>query len=150
HGTLGGGIDMLPKPVGAHLPVLITGGAQQSPDWIATHGDGWMTYPRDVAQQAHVVRDYRARVASAGSEAKPVMQSLYVDLAADDDTAVRPIHLGFRSGVSFLKSYLGQLRTHGINHVALNLRFNQADLEDTMKRLADEVLPEFSTLGNRQ
>ena len=36
-------------------------------------------------------------------------------------------------------------RAVGINHVALNLRFNHADIEDTMKRLADEVLPEFPT-----
>jgi hypothetical protein len=28
--------------------------------------------------------------------------------------------------------------------VALNLRFNQADTEETMKRLADDILPEFS------
>lgn len=32
----------------------------------------------------------------------------------------------------------------GVNHVALNLRFNQADTEDTLKRLADDILPEFS------
>ncbi|SLN35531.1 Alkanal monooxygenase alpha chain [Falsiruegeria litorea R37] len=147
HGTLNGALDMLPKPTGTRLPILITGGSQQSPDWVAAHGDGWMTYPRDIASQAQIVRDYRAREATAGAQAKPVMQSLYVDLVADDDAPAQPIHLGFRSGVSFLKSYLGQLRLHGINHVALNLRFNQADIEDTMRRLAAEVLPEFPSQG---
>lgn len=31
-----------------------------------------------------------------------------------------------------------------MNHVALNLRFNQADIEATMKRLANDILPDFS------
>ncbi|MEM7385205.1 MAG: LLM class flavin-dependent oxidoreductase, partial [Verrucomicrobiota bacterium] len=41
-GTLNGEVDMLPKPVGGKLPLLVTGGSQQSPDWLAKHGDGWM------------------------------------------------------------------------------------------------------------
>ncbi|MEW8439330.1 MAG: hypothetical protein AB2689_14385 [Candidatus Thiodiazotropha taylori] len=31
----------------------------------------------------------------------------------------------------------------GINHVALNLRFNQRDIETTLKHLSAEILPEF-------
>lgn len=145
HGTLSGSMDMLPKPANGRVPILITGGSQQNPDWVATRGDGWMTYPRDIAAQSQVVQDYRLRGARAGAETKPVMQSLYVDLVAEDDAQARPIHLGFRSGVGLLKTYLASLRDHGINHVALNLRFNNANIEDTMKRLADEVLPEFPT-----
>ena len=44
-GQVSGGIDLLPKPVGKRLPLLITGGSQQDPAWTAEHGDGWMTYP---------------------------------------------------------------------------------------------------------
>lgn len=145
HGVLNGTIDMLPKPASGHVPVLITGGAQQNPEWVAEHGDGWMTYPRDPAAQATLAHDYRACSISAGAEQKPVMQSLYVDIVSDADADPRPIHLGFRSGVTFLKSYLAQLRAGGINHVALNLRFNEADVEDTMKRLAENLLSEFPT-----
>ncbi|WP_299211123.1 LLM class oxidoreductase [uncultured Tateyamaria sp.] len=150
HGILNGSMDMLPKPVSGRVPILITGGSQQNPDWVASHGDGWMTYPRDIALQAQVVKDYRSRGANAGADKKPVMQSLYVDLVAEDDAEPTPIHLGFRSGVAFLKTYLGSLRGHGINHVALNLRFNHADIEDTVNRLADEVLPEFPTEKSMQ
>lgn len=145
HGTLDGSIDMLPKPVAGRLPVLITGGAQQSPEWVAEHGDGWMTYPRDPATQARLVHAYRQRSFAAGATQKPVMQSLYVDLVADADADPTPIHLGFRSGVAFLKSYLGELQSGGINHVALNLRFNEADFEDTLNRLADHLLSDFPT-----
>ncbi|MEM6731850.1 MAG: LLM class flavin-dependent oxidoreductase, partial [Myxococcota bacterium] len=41
-GTLRGDIDMLPKPRGQRLPLLITGGSQQHPSWHAENGDGWM------------------------------------------------------------------------------------------------------------
>ena len=104
-----------------------------------------MTYPRDAAAQAQVVQDYRMRGAAAGVGDKPVMQSLYIDLVDDDDAPPQPIHLGFRAGVPFLRSYLTALRDLGINHVALNLRFNQADVEDTMTRLAQDILTEFPT-----
>lgn len=144
-GTLDGSIDMLPKPSAGRLPVLITGGSQQVPDWVAEHGDGWMTYPRDPAQQRTLVEAYHARAQSAGAPRKPVMQSLYIDLVAEDDADPHPIHLGFRSGIGFLKSYLAALQAGGINHVALNLRFNAADVDDTLKRLADHVLPHFPT-----
>lgn len=143
-GTLSGGIDMLPKPSGGNLPLLITGGSRQSPDWVARNGDGWMTYPRDAASQRRVVADYRTRIAEAGLPDKPVMQSLYIDLVDQPGAPPRPIHLGFRSGTEFLRRYLAELRLLGINHVALNLRFNGADIEETLHRLADEILPEFS------
>ena len=143
-GSLQGGADMLPKPTGGRVPLLITGGSQQSPDWVAQNGDGWMTYPRDAASQGRVVADYRRRIAEAGGPNKPVMQSLYVDVLPDRDAEPRPIHLGFSSGTAFLQRYLSEIQALGINHVALNLRFNAADVEDTMKRIADELIPAFS------
>ena len=143
-GTLSGGIDMLPKPSGGELPLLITGGSQQSPDWVARNGNGWMTYPRNAAAQGRVVADYRRRISEAGLPDKPVMQSLYVDLVAQADAPPRPIHLGFQSGTDYLRRDLSEVRDLGINHVALNLRFNGAEIEPTMQQLADEILPEFT------
>ncbi|MEL7253241.1 MAG: LLM class oxidoreductase [Pseudomonadota bacterium] len=143
-GTLSGGIDMLPKPHGPRLPMLITGGSHQAPDWVAQHGDGWITYPRSAADQGRVISDYRARVQAAGGPDKPVMQSLYVDLLPDADAAPRPIHLGFQSGTDFLRSYLREIEALGVNHVALNLRFNQAPIDTTLNHLAEVVLPDFT------
>ena len=48
HGSLHGTVDMVPKPVGSQIPLIVTGGSQQQLDWIAQHGDGWMIYPRAV------------------------------------------------------------------------------------------------------
>lgn len=148
YGCPGGGVDMLPKPADGRLPLLITGSSQQSPDWLAANGDGWMTYPRGAAQQARVIADWRARVQAVGQPAKPAMQSLYIDIADDPDATAQPIHLGFRSGVTFLLNYLKSLEAAGINHVALNLRFNQAEIETTFQRLADHILPDFSGQGS--
>ncbi|MEO0432582.1 MAG: LLM class oxidoreductase [Cyanobacteria bacterium J06656_5] len=142
-GSPKGGLDMLPKPTSGKLPLLITGGSQQDPEWIARNGDGWMTYPRNTGVQARIISDWRARVEAVSAADKPMMQPLYVDLTEDPDTSPQPIHLGFRLGVNHLRTYLRSLEQIGMNHVALNLRFNQADIETTLKRLADDVLPDF-------
>lgn len=138
-----GGMDMLPKPASGKLPLLITGGSQQDPDWIARNGEGWITYPRGIAAQAKIISDWRARVKAVGGPAKPAVQSLYVDLVDDAETPPQPIHLGFRLGANHLRAFLKLLEDIGINHVALNLRFNQADIETTLKRLADDILSDF-------
>lgn len=144
YGRLHGDIDLLPKPTSGNLPLLITGSSQQHPDWIATNGDGWMLYPRPVPAQAGIIADWRARVADAGLGPKPAMQSLYIDLVDDPNSPPQPIHLGFRSGVDALRSHLTELERVGVNHVALNLRFNQAGIESTLERLADDIVSNFT------
>ena len=143
YGCLYGGMDLLPKPMSEKLPLLITGSSQQDPDWIARNGDGWMTYPRSPVVQAQIIRDWRTRVEAVAAPAKPVMQPLYVDLSENPETPPQPIHLGFRLGVNPLRDYLKSLEQIGVNHVALNLRFNQANIETTLKRLANDLLPSF-------
>ncbi len=62
----------------------------------------------------------------------------------DPNAPLEPIHLGYRSGINPLRSHLKDLQSIGINHVAINLSFNQAETETTLKRLADELLPDFN------
>ncbi|MEL6453391.1 MAG: LLM class flavin-dependent oxidoreductase, partial [Cyanobacteria bacterium J06623_5] len=143
-GHLGNGMDMLPKPFAEKLPLLITGSSRQGPEWIVQHGDGWITYPRNLAAQEQLIRAWQDRVTTFGRAAKPVMQPLYIDLTEDAEAPPRPIHLGFQLGIKQLRSYLKLLEKIGVNHVALNLRFNQANTEATLKRLADDILPEFT------
>lgn len=144
HGQLGFGIDMLPKPYSLKLPLLITGGSQQSTDWITKNGDGWMLYPRDTASQAVIIKDWHSRLQALGRPPQPIMQPLYIDLSSDCDQRPHPIHLGYRMGTRHLVEYLKSREEIGVNHVALNLRFNQLDIESTMHRLAEEILPEFT------
>jgi len=147
-GAPSGGMDMLPKPIAGKLPMLITGGSQQDPGWIAANGDGWMTYPRQVSFQETAISDYRSKVRANGSFDKPVMQPLYIDLAETADAPVQPLHLGFRLGINALRSYLKGLEAIGVNHVALNLRFNHANIETTLNRLSEELLPDFQGQEN--
>ena len=72
------------------------------------------------------------------------MQPLYVDLADDPETPPAPIHLGFRLGATALRSYLRSMEDIGVKHIALNLRFNRATIDNTLKRLADDTLPDFA------
>lgn len=143
-GTLSGTIDMLPKPASGRLPMLITGSSQQSSDWIAEHGDGWTAYPRPRPHQAQFIADYRGKIAALGLGDKPVMEPLYIDLQDDPDAEPRPIHLGLSLGSNFLVAYLRSRQAIGVNHIALNLRFNRADTERTLEVLARDVLPEFA------
>lgn len=143
YGQTNGEMDLLPKPTAGKIPMLITGGSQQTPQWGARHTDGLITYPRSIDDQANAVRSWREGVPGETGFSKPVMQSLYIDLLTDPDAPPQPIHLGFRSGMKFLKAYLKSLEEIGVNHVALNLRFNQADIEKTLLYLADDLLPEF-------
>lgn len=144
YGSSYGRMDMLPKPVSGRLPLMITGGSQQSPNWLASNGDGWVTYPRNVEAQESVISSWRKRADELNAPYKPVSQSLYIDLLEDEQAAPQAIHLGFRSGVNYLRDYLKSLEEVGVNHVAINLRFNQANIESTLQRLSDGILPDFS------
>ena len=84
------------------------------------------------------------RTEASGPQPKPAMQPLYIDLLEDPHARPQPIHLGLRLGAHHLRTYLRRLEAIGVNHVALNLRFNQADTESTLERLADELLPDFA------
>lgn len=143
-GRLNGHMDMLPKPVSGRIPLLITGGAQQTHEWGAANGDGWITYPRRPDAQEQTIAAYRENVRATCETDKPVMQSLYVDVMDKSTLSPRPIALGYAAGTDFLRDHLKQLQAMGVNHVALNLRYNFDDIEETMQRIADDILPHFA------
>ncbi|MEM6808919.1 MAG: LLM class oxidoreductase [Pseudomonadota bacterium] len=144
-GEVSGNIELLPRPVATHLPLLITGSSQQNDAWIAANADGWMTYPRPAAAQGAMIASYRARVAASGDHDKPVMEPLYIDLAEDPDAPPSPIHLGIRTGARALRDYLRTREHLGVNHVALNLRFANDDTAAVLEQLSEHVLPHFPT-----
>lgn len=142
-GNLQGNIDMLPKPTSHKIPMLMTGSSRQSLEWNANNADGWMNYPRDLYNQNNTIRQYRELVSKTQEFDKPFMQPMYLDLLDDANTKPQPIQLGFRLGINYLTDYLDKLRGIGVNHLALNLRFNSMNINDTLERIATHVLPEF-------
>lgn len=147
YGTMTGAADLVPKPV-CRLPILITGSSRQSFEWIAANADGWITYPRGLAQQAELVAKWRAAVQLASpGQFKPFVQSLYVDLADAPAEPPRPIHLGFRAGRGFMLDFLNQLAGAGVNHVILNLKYGRRPAEEMLEEIGREVLPRLAERG---
>ncbi len=142
-GELRGDIDLLPKPAGNRIPLLLTGGSRQSLEWNAKNSDGWMSYPRNLYQQKGTIEEWRKMIAENHPFDRPFMQPLYVDLQENDAFRPQPIPLGFRIGSNYLIEYFHQLKDIGVNHVAINLRFNSMDINETLEHLASSVLPHF-------
>ena len=80
YGQTNGEMDLLPKPAAGKIPMLITGGSQQEPQWGARNSDGLITYPRNIDDQANAVRSWRDGIPGKTEASKPVMQSLYLSL----------------------------------------------------------------------
>ncbi|MFZ1430633.1 MAG: LLM class oxidoreductase [Geminicoccaceae bacterium] len=143
YGELMGTADLVPKPTG-RLPILITGTSRQTLEWIAAHADGWITYPRSLERQAEMVSRWIAAVAaSAPGTFKPFAQSLYIDLARDPEHPPQPIHLGFRGGRKAVLSFFDGLRTAGVHHVILNLKYGARDAAEVLEEIGREVLPQL-------
>lgn len=141
------GANLQPKPLHGSIPIGITGGSQQSPDWIARNADFWLTYPRPPAIHAQLLRQWRTAVEEAGyGYEKPVAQSLYIDLTEDPGQTPRPIHLGFQLGRESLKDLLHTYRGIGVNHVAFVLKFSQRPVKDVIQELAEEIVPHFPAI----
>jgi luciferase-type oxidoreductase len=138
------GLDLLPKPGFGGLPIVAVGSAQQSVQWIAENMDGWMTYPRDLADQRRRMDLWKMAVEQRAPGAfKPFGQPLLIDLAEHPDAPPTPIPLGLRSGRNALVRHLGSLSALGVNHVALQLRYNQRPIRETIEEVAEELLPLF-------
>jgi luciferase-type oxidoreductase len=142
-GEMRGNVDLVPKPIG-RLPILVTGSSRQSPEWIAEHADGWITYPRSLERQAELAARWRATTAAVSPGAfKPFAQSFYIDLHADPDHPPQPIHLGFRSGRKVLLDFLIALRSIGVHHVILNLKYGARSAGEVLEEIGLEVLPQL-------
>lgn len=141
-GSIQGDIDILPVPFGDQLPLIVTGNSRQSLEWIARHGDAWMSYPRPYEQQKRLISTWRSHIPSSHGP-KPFMQPLMLDLLASPSASPQQLHLGYSTGSQWLIGHLKELQSIGVNHVALNLRWNKADIEKTLRTLAEDVLPEF-------
>ncbi len=140
------GPDLVPKPIAGRIPMLVTGHSGQTMDWIAEHGDGWLTYMRPPSQQREIVQSWqRALAASTDGEPpfKPFGQGLHIDLTEDPETLASPIHNGYRLGRHQLVALLDTLAAMGVNHVILVLRFGHREAADVIAELAEHVLPLF-------
>lgn len=151
--------DVVPKPTAASVPVIMIGSCQQSVAYLAAHGDGWMTYPRDFDAQRRTAAQWRDAVAAAAADRgegvgddgevfKPFAQSLQIDLAEDPGETASPISFGFRVGRRGLVDHLEDLRGIGVNHVQLGLGASRRPVGEVIAELAEHVVPLFPALAH--
>ncbi|UWR24590.1 LLM class oxidoreductase [Sulfitobacter sp. S190] len=142
-GTMSGTSDLLPKPAQPELPLLVVGGAQQDLGWIAQHSRAWVMYPRPITEQKQVVHAWQTALRKADGVEKPFAQSLYIDLSEDPNSPPTSIHLGFRSGRNYLLGHLNELRSIGVSHVLLNLKYGERPAADVVEELGAFVIPQL-------
>ena len=138
-GTLDGSLDVIPKPTSETLPLLVTGYARQSREWIAEHGDGWVFYQRDLDDLEEQLADWRA---ATGGE-KPYVQVMHVDLDEDSSAGASPIHQGYAAGSEWFAERMVALDELGVDHVMINVRHGGRDVRTVLAEFADEVLAEL-------
>ena len=138
-GDLDGELDLVPKPTTETVPLLPTGRARQSMDWLGEHGDGWLFYhlPEDTLES--FLADWR-EVAGA----KPYCMAVRAVLADDPAAGPEPVHQGYRAGVEWFAEYLRDLDETGVDHVLVGVSEagDDGDPERALARFADHVLEE--------
>lgn len=144
--------EFLPKPVSGSIPLIVTSSSGQSPEWIAEHADGWLTYPdathtpQGPQHLAEKIRAWRERIPGGGF--RPHMTNEWLDLVDDPDHPRMPLRHGYilRTGRKGLIALLEEWQAAGVNHAALGIQFSQRPAAEVIQELAEEVLPHFPSL----
>ncbi|WP_052158886.1 LLM class oxidoreductase [Halobacillus sp. BBL2006] len=136
--------NLVPKPTN-HIPTFMTGYCQQTLDWVAEHGDGWMFYPQRPEQQKKMIQEYREKVKKYHGDAfRPFFMPLPLELAEDPNQQAEKIPAGYRIGRKPLIDLLEEYRGIGVNHMMFGLSKNKRPITEVMQELGEEVLPHFS------
>lgn len=146
------GADFLPKPPVGRIPLIVTGSSRQTPSWIATHADGWLTYPRAThtpdgpRQLAENIRRWRDLIPDGGF--RPHMTNEWLDLVDDPAFPRTPLNGGIvlQTGRKGLIDLLGEWHEAGVNHAAFGMQFSARPAAEVIQELAEEVLPLFPAL----
>lgn len=119
-GRLDGELDVLPKPTVDTLPLLPTGNARQSTEWIAENGDGWIFYHLPESTLRSYLETWRELAAK-----KPFVMAVRVSFADDPSAGSEPLHLGYRAGVEWFREYFRRLEEYGVDHVIVGMEGDQ-------------------------
>jgi luciferase-type oxidoreductase len=143
YGALTGTLDLIPKPVGAHLPTIAIGRSGQTVEWIGAHMDAWIWHGSDARRMADIVP--RWREATDGALFKPYGYATWFDLAEDPDAPAQHGRV-LRAGRHALIEFWREQEKAGISHVVLNLKPTRRPATDILDELAEYVLPHFPAL----
>ncbi|SEA16425.1 luciferase-type oxidoreductase, BA3436 family [Thalassobacillus cyri] len=135
--------NLVPKPT-KEIPLFLTGYAQQTLDWIAQNGHGWMFYPQRPEQQQETVAKYRELVESYSPGAfRAFLMPLPLDLMEDPNHPYEKIPAGYRTGRNNLLDILAEYQDAGVNHIFFNLAQSKRPAKEVVEELGEYVLPHF-------
>ena len=126
YGTLDGAIDLIPKPVGKRMPMIVVGRARQDIEWIAKHSDGWIWHLSDFKRLPELIEVWRSshqgQDQSREHWIKPYGYGAMFDLSEDPHEPLRFMGNGIRTGRNALIDLFHEQQQLGVSHVALNLK----------------------------
>ncbi|EKE32524.1 luciferase family protein [Salimicrobium jeotgali] len=133
--------NLVPKP-SSPIPLLMTGYCQQTFDWIAENGDGWMFYPQAPEKQKEMVASYREKAAEFhGDEFHPFIMPLPVQLEENEDAPLSKIPAGYRGGRKAIVDILKEYREIGVNHIMFNLAKSERPVEEVIHEFKEYIIP---------
>jgi luciferase-type oxidoreductase len=141
YGDHRGRLDLVPKPVGGHMPMITVGRARQPIEWIAHNADAWIWSVGDTAHIGHVIEQLRQ--AAGDKQPPPYGYATFFDLDKNPDAPEQRIHNVIRMGRKTLIDRWYKHQEQGVTHVALNLKPSQRPAEDVLDELGEHVLPLF-------
>lgn len=144
YGQLDGGLDLVPKPVGARLPTLVVGHAGQSLEWIAANTDGILSYTANPVVIPQVINRWRTACGSNGY--KPYGYGTLFELERDPDFPILPGRV-LRAGRNALIELWKRQQDQGVGHVALHFKPQRRHASEVIDELGEYVLPHFPSLA---
>lgn len=141
YGNLHGNIDLIPKPVGARIPMIVVGRARQDFSWIAQNSDAWMWHLSDLRRLPDMLQEWRD--SHGGQWQRPYGYGAFFDLVENPNAPLQYVGNGMRAGRNALIALLRHQHAIGVSHVAFNLKALRRPAEDALAELAEFVLPEF-------
>ncbi|MBA1232743.1 LLM class oxidoreductase [Pseudomonas viridiflava] len=140
YGRLDGTLDLIPKAFHARLPTIAVGRCGQEISWLAEHMDGWIWHQSDLELLPSLISRWQS--ACGAQKFKPYGYGTFFELDTEPDAPIR-WGRGLRGGRNALISLWQRQRDQGVSHIALNMRVSQRSVKDSIRELAEYVLPHF-------
>jgi len=141
YGELSGNLDLIPKAVAGHIPMIVVGRAGQDISWLANNTQGWIWHLGNHNHLPNILREWRA--ARTDDTFRPYGYGTFFELMEDPDAPMRYAR-GLQIGRNRLIELWKMQEEQGVSHVALNLKPNRRPAEEIMQELKEYVLPHFS------
>lgn len=143
YGHLNGTLELVPKPVGTRVPVVVIGHAGQTTEWTASHTDGNLSYIANPSQIPEIIDQWRA--ACGPNVFKPYGYGTLFDLDRDPNMPIQPGRV-LRGGRNALRELWLRQQEQGVSHVALHFKPQRRAAAEVVDELGDHMLPLFPSL----